>query len=84
MTLSINEVKEIAENYAQNVRNNYMYLELEQVRPSTFIDGYWDVGYKVKNYEGNEIDGPLLMAINDSTGKISTIDDIIHDIYSNE
>lgn len=77
MKLTVNEATKIAEEYACIGGSNYMYLELEQVKPSTFLDGYWDVGFKVKNMEGNELDGPLLMAIDDNTGIISSIDEII-------
>lgn len=81
MKLTLSEARKIADRYAMVGGSAYMYLELECVRPSTFLEGYWDVGFKVKDMEGNEVDGPLLMAIDDNTGIISSIDEVIMKFY---
>lgn len=77
MKRSKHEIEEIAKIYARNTKTKYMYLEFAKVLPSTYAPGYWDALFIVRDPEGNEIDGPLLMAIHDKDGTIHTMEDII-------
>ncbi|TXG30691.1 IclR family transcriptional regulator, partial [Listeria monocytogenes] len=55
----------------------YYSLEFISAKPSTFIEGFWDVGFAIKDSEGNELDGPQLLAIDENTSEIKSIEDLI-------
>ena len=75
--LTEKEIINIANNYAKLNKSEYFSLQYCSAQTSRFLDGYWDVSFKVFNEKGNEIEGPLLMVINEQTGNISTMEEII-------
>ena len=75
--LNEREIKQIAIHYANINKTEYYYLELLSVKPSTFLDGYWDAGFTVFTQEGTELEGPLLIAINGETGEINSMEELI-------
>lgn len=75
--LSKNEIIDIANNYAKLNQTEYYSLQLLYVIKSNFLDGYWDISFKVLDENGCEIDGPLLVAINEENGQISTMEELI-------
>ena len=75
--LTEREINQIAIHYAKISKTEHYYLEFLCVKPSVFLDGYWDAGFKVFTQEGNELEGPLLVAINGETGEISTMEQLI-------
>ena len=52
-------------------------IQFLTVNLSSFVEGYWDAGFKVLNAEGHEVDEPLLVAIDGKTGVIYTMEEII-------
>lgn len=77
MNLTENRIKEIALSYANQNHTQHYSLEFQNAHQSIFMDNYWDVSFKVLNAQGVEIDGPLLMAIDDETGKLYTMEEVI-------
>lgn len=71
------DIEAIAYQYEKSVKTEKYSLQLLNIVKSKFLDGYWDVSYKVIGESGNEMDGPLLVVINDDNGKISTMEEII-------
>lgn len=71
------EIIDIANNYAKLGQTKYYSLQLLCVVKSKFIDGYWDISFKVLDEHGYEIDGPLLVAINGEDGQITTMEELI-------
>ena len=72
-----NEIVDIANNYAKSNQTKYYTLELLCAAKSKFLDGYWDISFKVLDENGYEIDGPLLVAINGESGQVSTMEELI-------
>lgn len=75
--LNEREINQIAIHHANISKTELYYLELLSVKPSIFLDGYWDAGFKVFNQDGSEMEGPLLLAIDGETGEISTMEQLI-------
>lgn len=75
--LTKREITEIAEKYADINKSQYYSLKFISVNPSVFLDGYWDASYKVFNDCGNEMEGPLLIAINGKTGEVFGMEELI-------
>lgn len=75
--LTEREINKIAINYVNINKIDHYYLEFLSVKPSVFLDGYWDASFKVFTQEGHELEGPLLVAIDGETGEISTMEKII-------
>ena len=78
------EIKEIAGKYADVNKSQYYSLKLISIKPSVFLDGYWDACYKVFNDCGNEIEGPLLIAISGETGQIYSMEELIMNDSENQ
>ncbi len=72
-----NEIIDIANKYAESSQTEYYSLQLLFVDKSKFVDGYWDVCFKVLDEHGHEIDGPLLVAINGENGQIYSMEELI-------
>lgn len=70
-------IQTIAIEYAEKNKMEYYSLEFISAKPSTFIEGFWDVGFAIKDSEGNELDGPQLLAIYENTSEIKSIEDLI-------
>lgn len=45
--LTEREINQIAIHYAKISKTEHYYLEFLCVKPSVFLDGYWDAGFKV-------------------------------------
>ena len=75
--LTEKEIIDIANNYANSNRTEYYSLQLLLVKKSAFLDGYYDVSFKVMNEMGNEIEGPILVAISEQNGKIFSMEELI-------
>ena len=75
--LTEREMNKIAINYANINKTEHYYLEFLFVKPSAFLDGYWDISFKVFTQEGHELEGPLLVVIDGETGEISTMEQLI-------
>lgn len=75
--LTEKKIIDIAINYAGINKSEYFSLKFFLAQPSKFLDGYWDVSFKVLNEEGNEIEGPLLIAIDGETGNVYTMEELI-------
>lgn len=75
--LTEREINEIAINHANISKTDHYYLEFLSVKPSAFLDGYWDASFKVFTQEGTELEGPLLIAIDGETGEINTMEQLI-------
>lgn len=82
--LSEKEIKDIAISYADSYVSPYFSLNFMMIKPSQFLEGYWDASYKVLNEMGNEIDEPLLVAINEKTGTISSMEELIAQNINND
>ena len=82
--LTKKEIKEIAGKYADVNKSQYYSLKLISIKPSVFLDGYWDACYKVFNDCGNEIEGPLLIAISGETGQIYSMEELIMNDSENQ
>ena len=78
------EIKEIAGKYADVNKSQYYSLKLISISPSVFLDGYWDACYKVFNDCGNEIEGPLLIAISGEAGQICSMEELIMNNRENQ
>ena len=83
-TGSTDRTKEIAGKYADVNKSQYYSLKLISINPSAFLDGYWDACYKVFNDCGNEIEGPLLIAISGETGQIYSMEELIMNDSENQ
>ena len=75
--LTEKEITEIAAEYANINKTEHYYLEYLCAKPSVFLDGYWDAGFTVFTYKGNEPKGPLLIAIDGENGEINTMEQLI-------
>lgn len=82
--LTKKEIKEIAGKYADVNKSQYYSLKFISINPSVFLDGYWDACYKVFNDFGNEIEGPLLIAISGETGQIYSMEELIMNNSENQ
>lgn len=82
--LTKKEIKEIAGKYADVNKSQYYSLKLISISPSVFLDGYWDACYKVFNDCGNEIEGPLLIAISGEAGQICSMEELIMNNRENQ
>ncbi|MDT0004166.1 IclR family transcriptional regulator [Listeria cossartiae subsp. cayugensis] len=72
-------IRAIAIEYAEKNKTEYYSLEFISAKPSTFTTGYWDVGFSIKDSEGNELDGLQLLALNDNTGEVKAIEELINE-----
>lgn len=75
--LTVEEITNIAHNYANRNKKQYYSLQLLFVKKSQFLDGYYDASFKVLNELGHEIEGPLMVAINEQNGDISSMEELI-------
>ncbi len=78
------EIVDISIDYASKNKSQHYSLQYLSARPSKFLDGYWDIVFKVLNEKGNEMEGPLLMVINGETGQISSMEEIIAQNIGND
>ena len=75
--LSEKEIMSIAEDYAKQNKSWSCSYQLLYIQKSQFLDGYYDVKYRVVDQNGREIDGGLFMAINEQSGNIITLEELI-------
>lgn len=75
--LGENEIMDIAKDYAKQSQSGYCFYQLVYVQKSQFLDGYYDVKYRVVDQNGREIDSALLMAIDVQNGDIITLEELI-------
>ena len=75
--LTEKEIIKIATEYANTNKTEHYYLEHLCIKPSVFLDGYWDASFTVFTQEGTELEGPLLIAIDGKTGEINTMEQLI-------
>ena len=75
--LTEKEITKIATEYANINKTEHYYLEYLCVKPSVFLDGYWDASFTGFTQEGTELEGPLLIAIDGETGEINTMEQLI-------
>lgn len=79
-----NQFNLIAGKYADVNKSQYYSLKLISINSSVFLDGYWDACFKVFNDCGNEIEGPLLIAISGETGQIYSMEELIMNNSENQ
>lgn len=77
MRMDKEKVTAIALAYIEKTKSPYYSLEFLFAKESVVMNKYWDIGFRVLNEDGNEIDGPLLMAVDDETGTVLTMDEVI-------
>ena len=71
------ELMDIAEDYAEQHRSWSCSYQLVYIQKSQFLDGYYDVKYRVVDQNGREIDGALFMEIDEQSGNIITLEELI-------
>ncbi|MBR6537598.1 MAG: hypothetical protein IKT67_10400 [Lachnospiraceae bacterium] len=71
------EIIDIANNYAQKNQTNFYSLQLLFVTKSKFVEGYWDISFKVLDEQGYEIDGPLLLVVDGENGQTYLMEEFV-------
>ena len=75
--LSEKAIREIADDYARQNQSRYCSFQLVYIRKSLFLDGYYDVKYRVVDQIGREIDSALMMAIDIQSGNMIPLGELI-------
>ena len=75
--LSEKEIMDIANDYADLNKTQYCLYQLVYVRKSLFLDGYYDVCYRVMDKNGREIDAALMVAIDVRSGQVISLEELI-------
>ena len=75
--LSEKAIREIADDYARQNQSQYCSFQLVYIRKSLFLDGYYDVKYRVVDQIGREIDSALMMAIDIQSGNMIPLEELI-------
>ncbi|MDE7253761.1 MAG: hypothetical protein K2O32_12570 [Acetatifactor sp.] len=75
--LTKKEIIDIANKFAKENQTPFIALQFSFVAKSVYIDGDWDVSFKLLNTEGQEIDGSLLVVINGENGEVNSMEEII-------
>ena len=75
--LSEKAIREIADDYARQSQSGYCSFQLVYIRKSIFLDGFYDVKYRVVDQIGREIDSALMMAIDIQSGNVIPLEELI-------
>ena len=75
--LSEKDIREIADDFARQNQSQYCSFQLVYIRKSFFLDGYYDVKYRVVDQIGREIDAALMMAIDIQSGNVIPLEELI-------
>ena len=77
MMLTEKAIREIADDYARQNQSRYCSFQLVYIRKSLFLDGYYDVKYRVVDQFGREIDASLMMEIDIQSGNMISLEELI-------
>ena len=75
--LSEEAIRKIADDYARQSQSGYCSFQLVYIRKSLFMDGFYDVKYRVVDQIGREIDASLMMAIDIRSGNMIPLEELI-------
>lgn len=75
--LSEEAISKIAYDYARQNQSQYCSYQLVYIRKSLFLDGYYDVKYRVVDQIGREIDASLMVAIDIQSGNVIPLEELI-------
>lgn len=75
--LSEEAIRKIAYDYARQNQSQYCSYQLVYIRKSLFLEGYYDVKYRVLDQIGREIDASLMMAIDIQSGNVIPLEELI-------
>ena len=75
--LSEEAIRKIADDYARQSQSGYCSFQLVYIRKSIFLDGFYDVKYRVVDQIGREIDASLMMAVDIRSGNMIPLEELI-------
>ncbi|QTD39739.1 hypothetical protein [Sporosarcina sp. Te-1] len=83
MKLSRERAEQLALEYVNKDRNENFELELIGVEVSRISPKYWAAAFKVRTSEGDILEGPLLILVDDDFEKAMSLDEAVESHIAN-